>query len=149
MWRIKEEPHLWRRYGHDGILLLRLLLTRVLPLAVANRCDQLRAERQPRELAIKIENHHNSVMIRLGGDATEPHVAKAIACFRETLTCGSKDIVVDLSGVRVIDGRFFGLLLMFRKQLKGQGAKLTFVGASPTTKRRFRLNELGFLLSSE
>ena len=28
LWRIKEEPYLWRRYWHDGGVLLRLLMTR-------------------------------------------------------------------------------------------------------------------------
>lgn len=32
MWRIKEEPLLWRRYGNDGAVLLRLLLSEVLPV---------------------------------------------------------------------------------------------------------------------
>ena len=34
LWRIKEEPYLWRRYWNDGWVLLRLLFTRVLPLIV-------------------------------------------------------------------------------------------------------------------
>ena len=37
LWRIKEEPYLWRRYLHDGSVLLYLLLTRVLPLAISAR----------------------------------------------------------------------------------------------------------------
>ena len=32
LWRIKEEPQLWRRYWNDGIVLLQLLLTHVVPL---------------------------------------------------------------------------------------------------------------------
>ena len=35
LWRIKEEPHLWRRYAHDGLVLLKLLLTRIGPLVIA------------------------------------------------------------------------------------------------------------------
>ena len=27
LWRIKEEPHLWRRYLHDGLALLRILMS--------------------------------------------------------------------------------------------------------------------------
>ena len=60
--------------------------------------------------------------LSLGGDATERHIAEAIAGFRETLTGTNKVVVIDLSRTRVIDGRFFGLLLMLRKRLKGQGA---------------------------
>ena len=33
LWRVKEEPALWRRYFLDGFAFLHLLITRVLPLA--------------------------------------------------------------------------------------------------------------------
>lgn len=34
LWRIKEEPYLWRRYWHDGSAMLRLLYVRVLPVII-------------------------------------------------------------------------------------------------------------------
>jgi N-acetylglucosaminyldiphosphoundecaprenol N-acetyl-beta-D-mannosaminyltransferase len=37
LWRIKEEPALWRRYRRDGVAALGLLLTRVLPDAIEAR----------------------------------------------------------------------------------------------------------------
>ena len=78
-----------------------------------------------------------------------PKHQKVIACFRETLTEINKVVVIALSKSRAIDARFFGLLLILRKRLRGQGAHLKFVGVSASMKRMFRLNELGFLLSSE
>jgi len=56
-------------------------------------------------------------------------------------------LIVDVSDVRVIDARFFGLLLMLRKQLKAYGANLKFTGVLPPIERMFRLTRLGFLLS--
>lgn len=35
LWRIKEEPTLWRRYAGDGIALFKLLVTKVLPAVLA------------------------------------------------------------------------------------------------------------------
>ena len=98
----------------------------------------------PQDHLIKAARHHGYVTI---SPVTNQHVVKAIACFRETLTKPTEVVVVDLSKSRAIDARFFGLLLMFRKKLKGQGAQLRFVGASPSIRRMFRLNALGFLLS--
>ena len=122
LWRIKEEPHLWRRYGHDGWVLLRLAFTRVLPLAIANRWYRFKSARTAAGPADQNRRKINdSVTIGLSGDATERHIEKAIACFQETLTGRNKSVVIDLSRTRVIDGRFFGLLLMLRKRLEGAG----------------------------
>jgi len=149
LWRIKEEPYLWRRYGHDGLVLLRLLFTRVLPLVMASRRHRRQFERQPRDLLLPTEKSHGLVTIGLDGDAIGRHAGKAIACFREILTARNGAVVIDLSNTRVIDQRFFGLLLMLRKRLKGQGTTLAFIGASAAIKRMFRLNELDFLLNRE
>jgi N-acetylglucosaminyldiphosphoundecaprenol N-acetyl-beta-D-mannosaminyltransferase len=147
LWRIKEEPQLWRRYGHDGWVLLRLLFTRILPLAIANRWYRFKSQRQPQDLQIKVAQNKDSATISLSGDAIDRYIEKAIACFQETLTRRNKVVVIDLSGTRVIDARFFGLLLMLRKHLKGQGTTLAFVGMAPAIRRMFRLNELDFLLT--
>lgn len=147
LWRIKEEPHLWRRYAHDGAILLYLLFTRVLPLAVLNRWYSLKSDREPEQLLISAEQHHDYVTIRLSGDANERNIAKTISCFRETLTKEYGCVFIDLASVRIIDGRFMGLLLMVRKCLKGQGTKLGFIEVSPAMRRWFWLNEVDFLLA--
>jgi len=63
LWRIKEEPALWRRYLEDGFALLKLLLTRVLPGAwTAARLRKAGARRPAPELALALEDgrlpHH-------------------------------------------------------------------------------------------
>ena len=131
LWRIKEEPRLWRRYVYDGSVLIRLLLTRVVPLATLGRWQKLRSAWRAKDLLMSTHQDHDFVIIRLCGDANQRNSTTAIACFRETLTRGTRHLVIDLAGTRVIDGRFFGLLLMVRKTLMGQGAKLGFVGVSP------------------
>jgi len=148
LWRIKEEPHLWRRYVYDGAVLLRLFFMRILPLAILNRWDRLKSERQPKELLIGTKQHHGCVTIRLSGDANQHSIGKIITCLQETLTTGYTGVVIDLGEVRVIDGRFLGLLLMVRKHLKAQETKLRFVGVSPRIRRLFRLNEVDFLVSN-
>jgi N-acetylglucosaminyldiphosphoundecaprenol N-acetyl-beta-D-mannosaminyltransferase len=40
LWRIKEEPSLWRRYMHDGISFAGLMLSRVLPGAILSRLSR-------------------------------------------------------------------------------------------------------------
>src|SRR5580704_14890543 len=109
LWRIKEEPHLWIRYWDDGIALLRLLLTRVLPLAIATRWYRIRWQHRGQDLLIKTSQDHHSIVISLCGVATETHIGKAISCFREAIT-GRRNVIIHLSDTRFIDARFFGLV---------------------------------------
>lgn len=148
LWRIKEEHYLWKRYLNDGLVLLRLLLTRILPLAAMAGWYQVRRIHQREGLLIKIEKGHDTqtITICLNGVASERHVPKAVAYFQEALT-GNQDISIDLSNTRLIDARFLGLLLMLRKELRSRGARLIFTGVSGTIERTFRLSEAGFLLS--
>jgi N-acetylglucosaminyldiphosphoundecaprenol N-acetyl-beta-D-mannosaminyltransferase len=148
LWRIKEEPHLWKRYGDDGVVLLRLLLMRVLPLAIRARLQQVTWKRRGQGLSINQSGEQDSVILRLSGSATMHHTNKAIPCFRSALEAG-KHITIDCTNTHTIDFRFLGLLLMLRKQLNGQGRSLRITGASRGLKSAFRLNGLGFLFSTE
>jgi N-acetylglucosaminyldiphosphoundecaprenol N-acetyl-beta-D-mannosaminyltransferase len=144
LWRIKEEPRLWWRYWRDGWVLLRLLVTRILPLAIV--MHRYRQRWREHDLQIKTAHNPETLVLRVSGDATEPHIPNAIPPFREALTARKKSIVVDLSETRSLDQRFLGIFLMFRKKLKQQNVGMKFVGQSRRVGRIFRLNDLGFLL---
>jgi N-acetylglucosaminyldiphosphoundecaprenol N-acetyl-beta-D-mannosaminyltransferase len=148
LWRIKEEHYLWRRYRDDGLVLLRLLLTRILPLAITTRCYRLLRFGKVDELRIERRNQSQSIVISLCGVASEKHIREAIACFQDTLQ-DERGVTINLSNTWLIDARFLGLLLMLRKQLKARGAKLTFTGTSRLMRLIFRLSGLEFLLATD
>jgi N-acetylglucosaminyldiphosphoundecaprenol N-acetyl-beta-D-mannosaminyltransferase len=146
LWRIKEEPYLWTRYLHDGGVLLHLVLTRVLPLAITERCLQRRCNRGGHSLSIEQTHSKHSVTIKLSGFAVACHADKVISSFREAVT-SKKRIVIDFSETRAVDARFLGVLLMLRKQLQNRNAIPQFIGISRRLDRMFRLFGLGYLLS--
>jgi N-acetylglucosaminyldiphosphoundecaprenol N-acetyl-beta-D-mannosaminyltransferase len=148
LWRIREEHYLWRRYRDDGLVFLRLLVTRVLPLAILTRWQKFMMKPAARGLLIKKQHDQGAIVIHLSGAATESFVPKAMACFQDAVNDG-KDILVDLSGTCSIDARFLGLFLMLRKELKSRGAQLRFTAVPRAIKRIFHLNELGYLLSAD
>lgn len=148
LWRIKEEPRLWRRYWHDGRMLLRLLLTRAVPLALAARWQRLPFAGSDQGLQVDKAESDTAVTLHLAGDATAPSLAPAISEFRAALN-GQKQLLIDLSAIRRADSRFFGLLLMLRKQLEGSGRHLILTGISPRIARLLRRNGVTFLLSHE
>ena len=134
LWRIKEEPHLRRSCVYDGYTLLRLLVTRVLPLAMlCNRWRKFRSEQASKGLLISIERCN--AVAKLVDDANQRNLSKAIELFRKTLMEVDARRVIDLRATRAIDLRFFGLLPMLRKGLKIRGAKLSFAGVSPKVRR--------------
>jgi N-acetylglucosaminyldiphosphoundecaprenol N-acetyl-beta-D-mannosaminyltransferase len=147
LWRIKEEPYLWRRYFNDGSVFLRLLVTRVPLLAFWSLWVLLKYELNECELNVTQAHSDKSVTLYLSGPATARQVEKAIPAFRDVIAAG-KEIIVDFSKTYAIDARFLGLLLMLRKELKKNGASLACTRLSRGMIRIFRLYGLEFLLPS-
>jgi N-acetylglucosaminyldiphosphoundecaprenol N-acetyl-beta-D-mannosaminyltransferase len=146
LWRVKEEPYLWRRYWNDGFGLLSVTLTCVLPLSAGNLINRLTGSGGI--LTIDRKEGQQSVVIKLSGSATSRHIHTAIACFRGALEA-KKTIVIDVSNIRMIDPRFFGLLVMVRKRSIRQNSALEFVGATSQIRKTFRLNGFEFLLDAK
>jgi anti-anti-sigma factor len=120
------------------------MLTCVLPLMIEARLRQ----RAPGGLSTKLQEGPNTCTVYLAGDAVAQNVGQATNHFRNALN-GRKQLIVDISEVRSIDSRMFGLLLMVKKILASRGMRLSFVGASDELRRTFRLNRFEFLLSRE
>ncbi|MGJ5177615.1 WecB/TagA/CpsF family glycosyltransferase [Bradyrhizobium oligotrophicum] len=136
LWRIKEEPYLWRRYWNDGTAMLRLVLTHVLPFVFWTWWMR-RTHERGEALTITQDHGSRAVTLSLSGPADARHVDRAIPVFRAAVAAG-KRVTLDLSNVCAIDARFLGLLLMLRKQLDANGGGAAIVGVSPLMARIFR-----------
>jgi N-acetylglucosaminyldiphosphoundecaprenol N-acetyl-beta-D-mannosaminyltransferase len=117
-------------------------------LALGSLWTRFRSARTGDGLEIELREDEHAVVVGLSGLAIAAHADEAINAFRQALGKG-KAIDVDVSRVRLLDPRFFGLLLMVRKELRGRGQALRFIGGSPAVTRAFRLNGFEFLLSDE
>ena len=80
----------------------------------------------------------------LSGTAGQSSISPILACFRELLL-QEKDIEIDLSGVRKLDARFLGAVIMLRKQA---GSSRVVRLTNPTWQSRtwLRLNKFSFLM---
>ena len=143
LWRIKEEPYLWRRYWADGRQLAIIFLSAVLPLALE---QLLRRFKKGTVLRIEQQAGTDVVLMRMSGDAVAPYVPEAIEAFRQACAL-EQSIVVDLADVGFIDARFFGLFLMARKTLSRSALTIRFTRISPTIERLFLLNGFDYLLN--
>jgi N-acetylglucosaminyldiphosphoundecaprenol N-acetyl-beta-D-mannosaminyltransferase len=145
LWRIKEEPYLWRRYWSDGLILIQLVLTRIIPLIALAQWHMIKSQPRPLHLELMQADDLKSVTLNVNGDATAEHVDAAQQPFQAALEA-AQDVVINCAGMQFLDARFIGLLLMLNKQLKQRQLKLSFTGVPPRIERIFRLNEFEFLL---
>ncbi|WP_240535734.1 WecB/TagA/CpsF family glycosyltransferase [Bradyrhizobium sp. STM 3809] len=148
LWRIKEEPYLWRRYLHDGSVLLRLMLSRALPLALAPMLRRFGAKEQRRLSVSMCPTSDRAPTILLAGDGVAETVGEAVPSLREGIRQAT-ELTIDLAQLKSIDARFLGLLLMVRKSILQKGGRLVFANSSRRIQRAVRLHGFGFLLDSD
>ena len=144
LWRIKEEPYLWRRYWHDGLFLLGLIYSRVLPLMFYRLKTRTLSQGQ---LTVRSEMQYGHQKLSFIGAATSINIKKIIGALRTTLS-SDRGVVIDLTDVSAIDARFLGLLLVFSKMVKSNGAEMILAGVSSSLERIIRLNGADVLLAS-
>lgn len=146
VWRIKEEPYLWRRYWHDGIALLELLCLRVFPLVIYRLITQSKAK-LPTSIDIT-DLDEGEISIKICGAATQHNINEIIRRCGVAISARNR-VVIDFSDTCAIDARFLGFLLVLRSSVARHGAKVRLVGLSRSVQRQFRLNGVGFLLQPE
>jgi N-acetylglucosaminyldiphosphoundecaprenol N-acetyl-beta-D-mannosaminyltransferase len=110
LWRIKEDPALWRRYASDGAGLLRLVVTHVIPYAwlIYWRKPSI-SERD--SASFELVDDGKIVLIRLHGVWLRENLKPLRECFSK-LTLAGKDVQLELEDVTYVDSAFIGLLLL-------------------------------------
>jgi N-acetylglucosaminyldiphosphoundecaprenol N-acetyl-beta-D-mannosaminyltransferase len=107
LWRVKEEPALWRRYLLDGAAALGVLLTRVLPDAVHGRDARGRAATD-----LQVVRGPDSSLLKLSGDwraaSALPSLQVALAALAQESDRGLR---LDLADMRDIGNSCTALLL--------------------------------------
>jgi N-acetylglucosaminyldiphosphoundecaprenol N-acetyl-beta-D-mannosaminyltransferase len=105
LWRIKEEPQLWRRYWNDGRGVLRIAATRVLPDAITRRSDATSAGVTP-------ISGPGQTTLRLRGAWIDTRGLESFA--GHLADCAEREtaVIVDLLEVTVVGNRLVALLLV-------------------------------------
>ncbi|MFN9708338.1 MAG: WecB/TagA/CpsF family glycosyltransferase [Burkholderiales bacterium] len=140
LWRIKQEPFLWRRYWRDGWQFLSLLATCVLPLALSLRQADAGQE-QPGSLICK--RGPQGVRLILTGAWRGEGLSLLRHWFKALQVSETKQaIVVDLSCTSHVDSRCIGLLMLARGVF---GSRFQVEGARPPMYACFRRHLAGYL----
>jgi N-acetylglucosaminyldiphosphoundecaprenol N-acetyl-beta-D-mannosaminyltransferase len=144
LWRIKEEPGLWRRYFGDGMALLRLLATRVLPHAWYLRRHRLPGV--PGDATIESTEEGRLTVLRLRGAWVAENLAPLRRAFSE-IAGEDADVRLDLSGTVRVDSAFVGLVMLLHGHRSRCGSRLTIEGIRNEVARMFRWCGAEFILA--
>ena len=139
LWRIKEQPALWRRYFSDGLALARLFATRVLPYAWYVRRNT------PNSSDASLEIRDGTLRPR--GAWTGANLARLRRAFHHAALAG-KNLRLDLGAVTHADSAFVGLLMMVEAHERRHGRRLALVSASEPVRRVLRYCCAEYLLSA-
>lgn len=144
LWRIGQEPALWRRYFFDGIEFLGLLIGKVGPgfLWQLSHRAQLKSNDPVMYCVSRVGD---IVEVCLNGACIFTTIEPLRGLFDE-LSRNEVEVTLDMTDVPVIDAAFIGLCLLLRKYLEERSGKLVFRGLSPLLVRMFRWNAVEFLL---
>ncbi|HET8899074.1 MAG TPA: WecB/TagA/CpsF family glycosyltransferase [Rhodanobacteraceae bacterium] len=110
LWRIKEEPALWRRYAKDGATFARLFATRVVPYAWHVRRNTPDATSLA-AATVDVARHDGSTTLHLRG----AWAASNLGPLRHALATAWKEggaLRLDLSGTTHLDSAAIALLCM-------------------------------------
>lgn len=143
LWRIKEEPTLWRRYLSDGIAAIKLILTRVLPLLWL-RFSANRSEVDGDLAKVETRYDYDKLIIRLEGAWTAKNLGPLRGCFADKMP-SQGDIDLEMHNVTYLDSAALGLLMLLYGHQKSQGYRMQIVSASVSIMRFIRYNEASFL----
>ena len=145
LWRVKEEPALWRRYASDGMALIRLLITRVLPLTLYLRlhAPSLQALADARAT---IAHEPQRDVVRLEGAWMRANL-RPLREMLQTQVVQHRPIALDLGAVTCLDGAAIALLTLLYGWHQKAGLEWSVVAVSPQARRSLHLACADYLLA--
>jgi N-acetylglucosaminyldiphosphoundecaprenol N-acetyl-beta-D-mannosaminyltransferase len=127
LWRIAQEPKLWRRYWNDGLQLLRMAFSVILPTAFGRL---IRSSEDKNGFSMTCQVEGESVCIKLSGNWTDTGAA-TLADTLSPLLGHAKWLKIEASGLTNVSPRIHAQLL----QLEGAGIELRISDAHPRIRR--------------
>lgn len=111
LWRIKEEPALWRRYAHDGRALTRLLFTQVLPCAWARTRRRWHPHHETERPSHRVSAEGGRAVVHLSGAWTADSLDQ-LKRDVEQLLQDDQTVQFDLAETTWLDSAVIGFFLL-------------------------------------
>lgn len=138
LWRIKEEPSLWRRYYCDGIGLAKIVVSMVLPLMARRFVDKFSFGKVS-PATIQFNEDADVYYLVLEGGWNASNIEPLRNVFTKIANGVPRDICLNLSHVTDIDSAFVGLLLLLKGYQNESHRAFRIEGISRRVSRRLNL----------
>ena len=124
LWRVKEEPHLWKRYFSDGLVFLRLLAFDVVPGAIRQRTQSHPNESAQRVYEIS-ESETGMTLALTGAFGTAELQPLKQLCHLSA--CATSPLMIDLSGVTELDNSCLAALMQLQAHRRRCGLNTKYI----------------------
>lgn len=112
MWRIVQEPQLWRRYWKDGRMLVGTVLTRLLPWSARRWLRLLPSGAQQAPQFSVEQTHTGHSVITLSGDWRRDANQRVLRLTLANLLRAGSRVEFDLSAAPALDSTLLGLMAL-------------------------------------
>jgi len=146
LWRIKEEPTLWRRYALDLTTLISVLVGQILP-NLAKHALRTLSVTQPSPPRLQHYHDGTAEVLKFSGAWTKDNLAPA----RSGLAAATQrpgNLVLDFEGVTFVDAAFLGLVLVAYGYQRRTHRGFFLRASSRQVESMMRLHGCRFLLSA-
>ncbi|WP_411819741.1 WecB/TagA/CpsF family glycosyltransferase [Hyphococcus formosus] len=148
LWRIKEEPSLWRRYFDDGLALARIALT-----DLASQLTKAKNVTGEGAATVKDQDAAGKVVIHLSGDLGRHNLRPVREAFRQAATASASGnanaVILDCSSLKSVDRAFLGQLLMLEKNLTASFGVLKLAGVQRSFQSLLRANNMMYPVAND
>lgn len=138
VWRIKEEPLLWRRYWRDGKALLSLVFNKLLPHAL-----WLRWQSKQTAARATLTSQAGVTHLKIEGFIPDP-VPETVLSTLQQAASTNKPVILDLHQATGFGPSFAAQLLLLDKNLTLRDQRLQ-ISPPPHLKRLFEWNGINYL----
>lgn len=122
LWRIKQEPSLWKRYFYDGLMFIKMLLIYIFPLAIYDRL--LKRSVCYKQPCVISPSQKADGVVFLNGSFKASTLESVKQVFSSILSEEKGRVTIDCFKLSYIDAAFIATLMLFQARLAKQGREL-------------------------
>ena len=132
LWRVREEPALWRRYAQDAVAASKLLVRCVIPYAWHLRFNHLDAAEHG-SASVRVERETATTVVHLCGAWSASNLGPVRSVFADVAGC-VHSLRLDLSAMTHVDSAFVALLGLLKAYRDQNGQQIEIIGVLPSVR---------------